>query len=117
MLGVEQLPGICNLSRYGGRGYPPRTHQHGPASGTTLPALEVPVAGTGAKLIADKLIWIHGKTHRATRLAPFKTSFGKDPINPQFLTRGPYTLRARNGNGLNTPCDMSPLDVLGNFLE
>ena len=82
-----------------------------------MTALEVPVAGTGAKLIADKLIWIHGKTHRATRLTPFKTSLSEDSIYPQFLARGPYNLRARNGNGLNAPCDMPAFDVLGDFLE
>src|SRR5271166_4451337 len=112
MLGFEQLPGICDLSRYGSCGYHDRTHQHGPASGTPLPTLEVPVAGTGTKLI-----WIHGKTHRATRLAPFKTSFSEDPINPQFLARGTHTLRARNGNGPNARCDMPTFDVFGDFLE
>src|SRR5580700_3271986 len=117
MLGFKQLPGVCDLSRDSSSRYHDRTHQHGPAGGTPLAALEVPVAGTGAKLIADKLIWIHGETHRATCLAPFKTSFGEDPIDPQFLAGGPHILRARNGNGLNAPCDMSAFDVFGDFLE
>ena len=117
MLGIEQLPGVCDLSRYSSSRYHDRAHQHGPAGGTPLTALEVAVAGTGAKLIAHKLIWIHGQTHRATRLAPFKTSFSEDPVNPQFLARGPDTLRARNGNGLNALCDMPALDVFGDFLE
>ena len=82
-----------------------------------MTALEVPVTGTGAKLIADKLIWIHGETHRATRLAPFKTSFDEDPINPQFPACGSDNLRARNCNGLNAPRDMPAFDVFGDLLE
>jgi hypothetical protein len=115
--GGEQLPGIRDLTRNSSSRYHDRTHQHGPASGTPLPALEVPVAGTGAKLIADKLIWIHAETHRATRLAPFKTSFSEDPIYPQFLARGCHTLGAWNGNGLNALCDTPAFDVFGDFPE
>src|SRR6266481_1411191 len=115
--GGEQLPGIRDLTRNSSSRYHDRTHQHGPASGTPLPALEVPVAGTGAKLIADKLIWIHAETHRATRLAPFKAGRGKDLINPQFLAGSSDALRARNRDSFNVSCDMPAFDVFSDFFE
>ncbi len=83
------MAGIRDLTRYGRCRYHDRAHQDGPPGWTSLPAFEVPVAGTGAKLVADQLIGIHGETHRTTRLAPFKTSFSEDSINPQFLAGAP----------------------------
>src|SRR6185437_11836785 len=38
-----------------------------------LPAFEVAVRGRGATLARRKLVWVHGETHRAARLAPVES--------------------------------------------
>src|SRR6056297_3242134 len=59
-----------------GRG---RTGQKGPATGA-LTALKVAVGGTDRGLPGPDLVAVHGNTHRATRLAPFRTRRGEDMV-------------------------------------
>lgn len=61
-----------------------RTHQYRAAGGAALTTLEVAVRSRSAKLVADELVVVHGKAHRAARLTPLETRFRKDFVEPLF---------------------------------
>lgn len=60
LLVFEYFPSIADHAGDRSRRNHNGTHEHGSARRAALPALEVAVTGTGAKLIADKFIRIHG---------------------------------------------------------
>jgi hypothetical protein len=51
-----------------------------------LPTLEISIGGRGTALTGLKPVGIHGKTHRTTRLPPFKTGLYENLIQT-FLFR------------------------------
>src|SRR5690242_4731685 len=53
-----------------------------------LAALEIAVRGRGAALAGRELVGIHRKTHRAARLAPFKTGLDEDLVETFRLGLG-----------------------------
>ena len=56
------------------------------AAAGSLPALEVAVRSRGAALTGKEDVGVHAKTHRATRIAPFKARGGEDAVEA-FLLR------------------------------
>src|SRR5437868_13739213 len=64
---VDKVPG--DRGRRGHR----RTDQMR-ATAAALPAFKVSIAGRSAAFTGLQNVWIHAETHRATRLAPLKSS-------------------------------------------
>src|ERR1043165_10203404 len=62
----------------------------------SLPPFEVAIARRRATLARLKYVGVHSQTHRAPRLAPLETRFGKDAIEPFALRRVLHVLRTRD---------------------
>src|SRR4051812_45669932 len=88
----EDFAGVGHAAGDGGGGDHERAHEKRPAGGTALAALEVAVGGAGAELIAHEFVRVHGETHRAARLAPFKACVAEHLVHAELLAKQPYAL-------------------------
>src|SRR5215510_9873362 len=70
---VDEMPG----DRRGGRH---RRRDEVGAALEALAALEIAVRGGSAALLRLQLVRVHGKAHRAARLAPFEASCNEDLV-------------------------------------
>jgi hypothetical protein len=70
---IDKVPRDTCRSRHGGR-YQMRTPPR------TLTALKIAIARGGAALTGFEPVGIHGQTHRAAGLTPFKTRITKDLV-------------------------------------
>src|SRR6266403_4312338 len=70
---IDKMPGNRRGGRHRGR------NEMSPAL-KTLAALKIAVRGRGAALFRRQLVGVHGKAHRAARLAPFKTGLDEDLV-------------------------------------
>ena len=87
------------------------------ADRATLAALEVPVAGAGAKLISDQFIGIHRQTHGAACAAPFETGFFKNLVNTLLTAEVVDNFRSGNSNSLDAFSDLVTLQIFSYFAE
>src|SRR5438046_10722250 len=79
----------------GGRGRHRRTDEVG-AAATSLPSLEVPVAGRGAPFARPKDVRIHAEAHRAAGVAPLEAGFAKQRIETLRLALPLHARRPRD---------------------
>src|SRR4051794_33147303 len=64
------------------------------AAAASLPSLEVAITRRRAALTRLQNVVIHSQTHRASRFAPLKPRFIKDPIEALAFRRALHLLRA-----------------------
>lgn len=72
-----------------------------------LPSLEIPIRCGRAPFTRWDDVWIHAKTHTATRFAPFKSCCHKDFVQP-FRFRLPLDLfRSRHDQRPHSTCHLA----------
>ena len=113
----EDLASITDTTSNRRRSDHQGAHENGSADWTPLPTFEIAIARTGAELVADQLVRVHGQAHGTACAAPFKTRFSKDLVEPFFFTEDGHDLRAWYGDGLDVVCHMMALKVFGDLAE
>src|SRR5690349_404618 len=79
----------------------------------TLAALEIAVRGRGTALFRRQLVRIHGKAHRAARLAPFEARLDEDLVEAFGFRLLLHDARARHDHRVNMRADRLALGDLG----
>src|SRR5271168_4782530 len=99
------LPNIYEVARDCGRRRHRRTHQMR-AAALALTPLEVAIRRARASLAGLQHVGIHRQAHAASRLAPFESSFGENPVETETLRLGFHFLRARHYHRMNRRRDL-----------
>src|SRR6185437_13744036 len=79
----------------------------------TLTALEIAVRGRGAALLRLQLVRVHGKAHRAARLAPIKARLDEDLVEAFGLRLLLHDAGARHDHRIDVGVDSLALGDLG----
>src|SRR5213594_3530126 len=95
MVPSVEFPNVDQMTGDGGRGRHRRTDEVG-AAATSLPSLEVPVAGRGAPFARPKDVRIHAEAHRAAGVAPLEAGFAKQRIETLRLGLPLHARRPRH---------------------
>src|SRR3989338_9132163 len=80
-LGLDQFAHIDKAAGHRSGGGHCRAYQVSTTTGT-LTAFKVAVGGGRAMLATAQFVRVHRQAHGAARLAPFKTGFDKDVVQP-----------------------------------